>query len=254
MNSTPLMPFARTLQLIGPTAMERLSRSRVAVVGLGAVGSYATEALVRASIGEIHLFDHDVVGETNRNRQLFALTSTIGQPKVEVARQRLLDINPYCQVVARQEFVAPQEVDRLLDPTWDALVDAIDGVNAKVHLIAAAVRAGIPVVSSMGAAAKVNPYQVTSADLARTRVCPLAQVLRKRLRRLGITSGVRCVFSLESPQNTKPPLLGETAEQGVWGRPREPLGSISYLTGIFGLMVAAEVIRILAPEIFPPSP
>ncbi|MBZ4685796.1 MAG: UBA/THIF-type binding protein [Desulfomicrobiaceae bacterium] len=252
MNSTPLAPFARTLQLIGPSAMERLTRARVAVVGLGAVGSYATEALARAGIGELHLFDHDVVGESNRNRQLFALASTLGQPKAEVARRRVLDINPHCRVVARQEFVAPQEVARLLDPTWDALVDAIDGVNAKVHLIAAAVHAGIPVVSSMGAAAKVDPSQITTADLARTRVCPLAQVLRKRLRRLGIASGVRCVFSLEPPQNTNPPLLGETAEQGVCGRPREPLGSISYLTGIFGLMAAAEVIRILVPEIFPP--
>lgn len=248
------MPFARTLQLLGPQAMDRLRRARVAVVGLGAVGSYATEALARAGIGELHLFDHDQVGVTNRNRQLFALVSTEGQPKVEVARQRVLDINPECWVLAHQVFVAPETAAAFLDPRWDALIDAIDGVNAKVHLIAAAVGLGIPVVSSMGAAAKVDPTKIHVADLAKTRVCPLAQILRKRLRRLGIQSGVRCVFSTEVPHNTRPPLLGEEPERGAQGRPRTPLGSISYLTGIFGLLAAAEVIRILLPEVFAATP
>lgn len=247
-----LMPFARTLQLLGPAAMERLARARVAVVGLGAVGSYATEALARAGVGELHLFDHDTVGETNRNRQLLALTSTQGRPKAEVARQRVLDINPGCRVHAHQVFVAPEAAASFLDPSWDALVDAIDGVNAKVHLIAAAVGLGIPVVASMGAAAKLDPAQVQVADLAQTRVCPLAQILRKRLRRLGITSGVRCVFSTEPPR-ANPPLLGETPEAGIQGRPRAPLGSISYLTGMFGLLAAAEVVRLLVPEAFNPS-
>jgi tRNA A37 threonylcarbamoyladenosine dehydratase len=244
-----MMRFARTLQLLGHAAMDRLCRAQVAVVGLGAVGSYATEALARAGVGHLILCDHDVVGESNTNRQLYALGSTLGRPKVEVAAERVQDINPDCQVTARRIFVAPKQASTLLDPSWDALVDAIDGVNAKVHLIAAAVGLGIPVVSSMGAAAKLDPSCIRTADLSQTNVCPLAQILRKRLRRLGITQGVRCVFSTEKPQNTNPPLLGETPEYGTQGRPRQPLGSISYLTGMFGLMAAAEVLRILLPEI-----
>lgn len=240
-----MMRFARTLQLIGVDGFERLQGACVAVFGVGAVGSYAVEALARAGVGRLELFDHDIVSLSNINRQLLAVQSTLGRPKAIVARERVLDINPACTVNSHLVFVNGENVDAVLQPEFDVLVDAIDGVNAKVNLIVTARNAHLPVVSSMGAAAKMDPSQIMVADLAQTKVCPLAQVIRKRLRRRGIASGVRCVFSTEQAQNTKPSIMDEILEQDLGGRPREPLGSISYLTGIFGLFVASEVIRLL---------
>lgn len=239
------MRFARTMQLIGSEGVDRLQRSCVAVFGIGAVGSYAVEALARAGVGRLELFDHDIVSESNINRQLLAMYSTLGRYKAIVAKERVLDINPTCQVHSHVVFVNGDNLGEVLRPEFNVLVDAIDGVNAKVNLIVAARNAHLPVVSSMGAAAKMDPSQIMVGDLAETKVCPLAQIIRKRLRRRGITHGVRCVFSTEQAQNANPPIVEETPEQGPGGRPREPLGSISYITGMFGLFVAGEVIRLL---------
>lgn len=243
-----MMRFARTLQLIGEDGVARLRNATVAVFGLGAVGSFAVEGLARAGIGRLVFFDHDVVGESNLNRQLLALHSTMGRPKVEVARERVLDINPACRVDARQEFVDGGNVAALLGHGFDVVVDAIDGVNSKVNLLVAVRERGLPVVASMGAAAKLDPTKIQVDDISKSFMCPLAQIIRKRLRRRGVTSGVRCVFSTEVPRNKNAPVLGETPEQGVSGRPREPLGSICYLTGMFGLFVAAEVVRLLLTD------
>lgn len=240
-----MMRFARTMQLIGEDGLARLQGATVAVFGLGAVGSYVVEALARAGVGRLVLFDHDTVSLSNINRQLFALQSTVGRHKADVAKARVLDINPECRVDARIQFVDGENVAGLMDQSFDVVVDAIDGVNSKVNLIVAAREAGLPVVASMGAAAKLDPSRIKAADISKSYMCPLAQIIRKRLRRRGVTSGVRCVFSTEAAQNKNEPVIEEAPEQGVSGRPRAPIGSISYLTGMFGLYVAGEVLRIL---------
>ena len=238
-----MMRFARTMQLIGEEGLARLRGATVAVFGLGAVGSYVVEALARAGVGSLVLFDHDVVSASNINRQLFALHSTVGRPKAEVARARVLDINPDCAVEARIQFVDGENVAGLMEERFDVVVDAIDGVNSKVNLIVAAREKGLEVVASMGAAAKLDPSRIRAADISKSFMCPLAQIIRKRLRRRGVTSGVRCVFSTEAALNKNEPVIEEAPEQGVSGRPRAPIGSISYLTGMFGLYVASEVVR-----------
>jgi len=240
-----MMRFARTMQLIGEEGLARLQGGTVAVFGLGAVGSYVVEALARAGVGSLVLFDHDTVGLSNINRQLFALHSTVGRHKADVARERVLDINPDCRVEARVQFVDGDNVTGLMEPRFDVVVDAIDGVNSKVNLIVAAREADLPVVVSMGAAAKLDPSKILAADISKSFMCPLAQIIRKRLRRRGVTTGVRCVFSTEAALNKNAPVIDEGLEQGVSGRPRAPIGSISYLTGMFGLYVASEVVRVL---------
>jgi len=240
-----MMRFARTMQLIGEDGLARLQGSTVAVFGLGAVGSYVVEALARAGVGHLVLFDHDTVSLSNINRQLFALQSTVGLHKAEVAKARVLDINPGCDAVARVQFVDGDNVAGLLEPRFDVVVDAIDGVNSKVNLIVAAREKGLEVVASMGAAAKLDPSKIRTADISKSFMCPLAQIIRKRLRRRGVTSGVRCIFSTEAARNKNEPVIDEGLEQGVSGRPRAPIGSISYLTGMFGLFVASEVVRVL---------
>lgn len=244
-----MMRFARTMQLIGSEGLDCMQKAQVAVFGLGAVGSYVLEALARAGVGHFALFDHDTISLSNINRQLFALESTLGQYKTEVARLRVLDINPACQVKTHTVFVDGQTVEELLSPKISVVVDCIDGVNSKVNLIVAARQLGLPVVASMGAAAKIDPSKIQAADIFHSSVCPLALILRKRLRRRGISHGVRCVFSTEAPQNKNTPVLDEPLEANGNGRPRPPLGSIAYLTGMFGLYVAAEVIQLLlAPQ------
>jgi tRNA A37 threonylcarbamoyladenosine dehydratase len=250
-----MMRFARTMQLIGENGVNALQQSTVAVFGLGAVGSYVTEALARAGVGRLVLFDHDTVSLSNINRQLLALESTLGRFKAEVAKARVLDINPDCDVQAHVRFVDADNVSGLVSPDWDVVVDAIDGVNSKVNLIVAARALDLPVVASMGAAAKLDPSKIQIADISKSYMCPLAQIIRKRLRRRGITTGVRCVFSTETARNKNEPVVDEAPEQGRSGRPRQPIGSISYLTGIFGLNAAAEVIHLLLDKSasFPPA-
>jgi tRNA A37 threonylcarbamoyladenosine dehydratase len=240
-----MIRFARTMQLVGEEGLARLQGATVAVFGLGAVGSYVVEALARAGVGSLVLFDHDTMSLSNINRQLFALESTVGLYKAEVAKARVLDINPACTVEARMVFVNGENVAGLLEPRFDAVVDAIDGVNSKVNLIVAAREMGLPVVASMGAAAKLDPSKIKAADIFTSVMCPLARIIRKRLRRRGVTGGVRCVFSTECARNTNDPVIEEAPEQGVSGRPRAPIGSISYLTGMFGLFVAGEIVRTL---------
>lgn len=236
--------FSRTEQLIGKEALECLRAARVAVFGLGAVGSYAVEALARAGVGYLRLVDCDCVRLSNLNRQLYALESTLNKPKAEVARERVLDINPECMVDARQEFVSKKTIGKLLAKPLDVLVDAIDSLTPKVELVAAAVQAGLPIVSCMGAATRMDPAAIRLGDISETDVCPLARLVRKRLRRKGITTGIRCVFSIEEPRNKTAP-LGDDESSFSQGRIRRPIGSFSYMTGIFGLLAAGEVIKMI---------
>lgn len=240
--------FARTEQLLGTEACERLASARVAVFGLGGVGAFACEALARAGVGHLRVVDHDCVHPTNLNRQLLALRSTLGRPKVEVAAERLRDINPECDVDARRAFINGDSVAELLEPPLDVLVDAIDSVNAKAGLIQAAVERGLPIVSSMGAGGRRDGGRILAGDLSETCVCPLAAMIRKRLRRRGITTGVRCVYSVEPCLNTLPHDARDEDAQDGPGRKRTPLGTVSYLPGLFGLRVAEEVLRVLLED------
>ena len=237
--------FARTEQLLGPEGFHRLQHSRVAICGLGGVGSFACEALARAGVGHLRLVDHDLVNPTNLNRQLLALRSTLGLPKVEVAAARVLDINPECQVDARRAFLNNDTVAELLLPRVDLVIDAIDSVNAKCALLQAAVEGGLPIVSSMGAGGRFDGGQVFTGDLSETRQCPLASVIRQRMGRRGIRRGVRCVYSLEPCRNDLAPNPLDVEVHDGPGRPRTPLGTLSYMPAIFGLRVAQEAIRLL---------
>lgn len=235
--------FSRSELLLGEAALQRLREARVTVFGMGGVGSFVVEALARAGVGHLRLVDHDVVSGSNLNRQIFALRSTLGRAKVEVARDRVLDINPECRVEDLRVFVRAESIPALLEPTPDAVVDAIDSVGCKVALLKAAFERRIPTFSSMGAGGRVSSDQVKVADLSRTRMCKLAFTVRKNLRKAGITKGIRCVYSLEPAKPAPPPNPLDVVPHEGPGRPRRPLGTISYMPAVLGLKLAEEVLR-----------
>ena len=237
--------FSRTELLLGADAVKRLASSRVLVAGLGAVGSYAVEGLARAGVGELRLVDFDVVQPSNINRQLYAMDSTVGQPKVELAGKRVLDINPDCRVEALRVFIDEETLPGLLEGPPDVVIDAIDSLNPKVNLLVAATGTAAQVISSMGAASRTDPSCVRVGDLWSSRGCPLARLIRKRLRRRGCERPIRCVYSTEPPARVKPNDGNDAQAQPEHfhrGRPRRPLGSFSCLTGMFGLMAASEAV------------
>lgn len=228
----PVAIFSRSQRLLGDDAMARLAAARVAVFGIGGVGSFAVEALARAGIGSLTLVDKDVVDETNINRQLIALHSTIGRPKVEVARARVLDINPQIDVEARQLFFLPGQAENPHLDAFDYVIDAIDTVTAKIALVEEAWHFGTPIVSAMGAGNKLDPGRFEVADLFSTSVCPLCKVMRRELKTRGIPS-LTVVYSRETPLT---PLSGDV---------RVP-GSVSFVPPVAGMMLAGVVIRALA--------
>ena len=237
--------FSRSELLLGEAALGRLRASRVTVFGLGGVGSFAVEALARAGVGHLRLVDHDVVGPSNLNRQLFALRSTIGQPKAEVAAARVRDINPDCEVDPRVIFIHTDTLPGLLDPRPDVIIDAIDSLTCKVALLRIAHEQGIPIISAMGAGGRTDSSQLFVGDLSETRLCPLAAKVRKELRKAGISTGIRCVYSLEPADNKRPANPLDIEPHRGPGRARRPVGTISYMPGIVGLKVAEEVLRML---------
>jgi tRNA A37 threonylcarbamoyladenosine dehydratase len=240
--------FSRTELLLGTAACARLRKARVAIFGLGAVGAYALEALARSGVGFFRLIDFDIIRDTNFNRQLLALSATLGMRKVDAAAQRAHEINPAAEIDVRPEFVDAKNAPALLAGQLDVVIDAIDSLSPKVALIHAVKQAGIPLISSMGAATRIDPLAVRAGDIGQVRGCPLARFVRKRLRRLGIHDGVRCIYSVEPARSMaqKPPEEKEFYERG---RIRRPLGSLSYVTGMFGLTAAAEAMRVLLPEL-----
>jgi len=218
--------LSRTEQLIGVEGVLKLKNSRVAVFGIGGVGSYVVEALARAGVGALDLIDNDTVAESNRNRQLIALRSTLGMPKVEVAKERILDINPDCSVNIYQRFYLPEEADHFPFADFDYIVDAIDTVKAKISLVEEAKKANVPIICSMGTGNKLDPTRFEVADISKTSVCPLAKVMRTELRKRGINH-VKVVYSKEEPLN-----VGN----------RTP-ASISFVPSAAGLIIAGQVIR-----------
>ena len=228
----------RTLLLMGEEDLQKLADSVVAVIGLGGVGAYAAEMLVRAGVGHMILLDSDSVSESNKNRQLLALDSSIGRKKVEVMAERLKDINPSLELTLIDEYLTQENVEALLSPYRpDYLVDAIDTLTPKLYLINYCVNAGIPLVSSMGSGAKYDATKVRLTDLSKSRNCPLAYIVRKKLRKMGIEKGFLVVYSEELPdENAIVETRGETNK-------KSQVGTISYLPAVFGCVCAQAAVR-----------
>jgi tRNA A37 threonylcarbamoyladenosine dehydratase len=209
----------------------------VLVAGLGGVGAYAAEQLVRAGVGQLTVVDGDKVNPTNRNRQLPALISTTGRPKTEVMAERLLDINPDLKLIVIQEYIKDQRMIDILEAGYDYVVDAIDTLSPKVYLIYHTMRLGMPLISSMGAGGKFDPSQVKVVDISQTNNCKLAYYMRKRLHKLGIWSGFKAVFSAEEVSRQSVELSeGEINKKST-------VGTISYMPAIFGCFCAAGVLE-----------
>ena len=236
--------FTRTRLLVGEEAFARLSAAHVAVIGLGAVGGYAVEGLARAGIGKLTIVDFDTIQLSNINRQLYALESTIGQAKSAVAGSRVLEINPSCEVRPMQLFADSTSILAVLEEKPDILIDAIDSLNPKIQVMTASFNHGVPTLSSMGAALRTDPSQIRIDDISRTKNCPLARRVRKRLRGNNIEKGITCVYSTETVSfDYRPPeKQSEQFPCSDRGRTRRTLGSLPTLTAIFGLMLANEAI------------
>ena len=219
--------FSRTGMIIGEAAVERLSQSSVIVLGIGGVGSYVVEGLARAGIGRLALVDRDVVDVTNINRQLPALHSTVGRPKAAVMAERVMDINPGCHITAAECFFMPDNAGDFDFTKYDYVVDAIDNITGKLTIIEKAYKEGVPVISSMGPGNKLDPSLFRITSIEKTKVCPLAKVMRRELKKRNIR-GVKVIYSEEEP------IKHEEA--------RTP-GSISFVPSVAGLMIAGEVVR-----------
>lgn len=233
----------RTELLIKENGIEKLQKANVLVVGLGGVGSFAAEFLARAGIGKITIVDGDVVDITNVNRQLPALHSTIGKPKVEIVGDRMLDINPNLELTRINEFLVPETVEQVIDSQkFNYILDCIDSVTPKIALIRIAKRRKIKVVSCMGAGGKTDPSKVMVRDISKTYNCYLAKNVRKRLKKEKINKGIRCVFSNEIQDEDSLKMTDGTNFK------RSFYGTISFMPAIFGLYAAAEVINYLIKE------
>ena len=233
----------RTELLLGAEKLAMLRRAHVLVVGLGGVGAYAAEMIARAGVGRLTLADADTVNPTNINRQLVALRSTVGRPKAEVLAERLRDIDPEIGLTIVNRYIKDEETYTLLDAArYDYVVDAIDTLSPKLALIAAALERGYPLVSSMGAGAKMDPTKLEIADISRTHHCPLAHMLRKRLHKIGIRQGFQAVFSPEPIREGAMVLCEEPNK-------KSNMGTISYIPALFGIGCASVVVRGLIGEL-----
>ena len=229
--------FLRTEMLLGTQALDRLQSARVAVFGLGGVGGYAVEALARSGVGSLDLIDNDTVSVSNLNRQILATHSTVGMQKVDAARQRVLDINPECQVRTYPVFYTPETADSFDFTQYDYIVDAIDTVTGKLELIARCKAAGTPIISAMGTGNKLDPTKLEVTDLAKTTMCPLARVMRRELAKRGIRH-LKVVYSQEEALTP----TGWEEEAAALGKRQIP-GSVAFVPGAAGLLLAGEVIR-----------
>ena len=232
--------FFRTAMLLGEDAVTKLNHARVAVFGIGGVGGYTVEALARAGIGAIDLIDSDSVSLSNINRQLLATHSTLGMPKVEAGKRRILDINPEAKVTVFPCFYNAETADSFDFTNYDYIVDAIDSVSSKLLMIQKAREAGTPIISCMGTGNKLDPSRFEVADISKTSICPLARVMRKELGKRGIKH-LKVVYSKE--EALKP--SGAEAEMAATGKRQIP-GSVSFVPGAAGLLLAGEVIKDIA--------
>lgn len=228
------MPFSRTELLLGAAAMERLRASHVLIFGVGGVGGYAVEALARSGVGALTLVDADTVALSNLNRQIIALRSTVGQLKVDVAAQRIHDINPDCQVTTKPMFYLPENADQIPLQQYDYVIDCVDTITAKLEIIRRCHAAGVRLISSMGAANKLDPTRFRVADISQTSIDPLARILRKKLRKEGIHH-LKVVYSEEAPI-VAPAAITESSD-------RPTLASVAFVPPAAGLAIAAEVVK-----------
>lgn len=235
--------FSRTEILLGEKAMEKLAQARVAVFGIGGVGGHVVEALVRSGVGAIDIIDNDDVSLTNINRQIIATHKTIGRPKVEVMKERILDINPDCKVEVHQCFYLPENKDLFDFTKYSYVVDAVDTVAAKIQLVLEAEEKRVPIISSMGAGNKLNPAEFEVADIYKTSVCPLAKVMRKELKNRGIKK-LKVVYSKEEPRKGAKANTMETLSSGKRSVP----GSTAFVPSVAGLIIASEVIKDLVKD------
>ena len=229
--------FTRTALLLGEEAIVKLSRSRVAVFGIGGVGGYAVEALARSGVGAFELIDRDVVSESNLNRQIIATHKTIGRGKTEVMEERIHDINPDAQVTQHRCFYLPETSDQFDFSQYDYIIDAVDTITAKIEIILRAQQAGVPVISSMGAGNKLDPSKFEVADIYKTSVDPLARVMRRELKKRGVRK-LKVVYSKEEP--IRP--LGRIEADPEAGRKDVP-GSAVFTPAAAGLLIASEVVK-----------
>lgn len=240
-----LNQFSRTRILLGNEALEKLADSRVAVFGVGGVGSYAAEALVRCGIGHFVLVDNDEISITNVNRQIHATMQTVGRCKTRVMAERMRSINPAVEIQEINEFYLPENHDLFFEGRIDYIVDAIDTVKSKIDLILEADRRQIPIISSMGAGNKLNPAELEVSDIYSTSVCPLARALRQKLKKLGIRK-LKVVYSREEP--LKPLVLEGHTEEPSGSRHTLP-GSVSFVPSVAGLIAASEVVKDLVGRV-----
>ncbi len=232
--------FFRTQMLLGTEALERLQKARVAVFGIGGVGGYTVEALARSGIGQIDLIDNDEVSVSNINRQILATHSTVGLPKVEAAKRRILDINPDCIVLCHQVFYTPETAGQFDFSQYDYIVDAIDTVTGKLALAERAAAAGTPIISCMGTGNKLDAAAFEVADISKTSMCPLARIMRKELGKRGIKH-LKVVYSKEEALTP----TGWEEEAAALGKRQIP-GSVAFVPGTAGLILAGEVIKDIA--------
>ena len=228
--------FARTELLVGKHAIDILRARTVAVFGVGGVGSYSAEALARSGVGRLVLIDHDLICESNVNRQVHALSSTIGLPKVEVMRNRIMDINPNAVVETKQIFYLPGSED--ISWEYDYVIDAVDTMTAKLDIVVEAKKRGIPVISAMGAGNKLDPTRFEIADISETSICPLAKIMRRELKKRGIES-LKVVYTKE------PPIAAVESRREESNANRPPPGSIAFVPPVMGLIMAGEVVKYL---------
>lgn len=233
--------WIRTVLLIGKEGLERLQNTRVAVFGIGGVGGFSVEALARAGIGKLDLIDNDIIMPSNINRQIIATQSSIGRYKVDVMKERVLDINPECEVKVYTEFYLPENKNRFDFSLYDYVVDAIDTVTGKIGLVLQAQEVNTPIISSMGAGNKLDPTRFEVTDIYKTSICPLARVMRRELKKRGVKK-LKVVYSKEEaviPYQIEE----ENRKESPKHRKRQIPGSISFVPSVVGLMIAGEIVQ-----------
>ncbi len=240
-----LHQFSRNELAVGKEGIDKLRNSTVAILGIGGVGSFTAEALARTAVGRIILIDKDVVDITNINRQIHALVSTVGQPKADLMRDRILQINPACDVISLRMFYTEETYEQVFAYPIDYFVDASDTISYKIHLIQQCLERKIPVISSMGAANKMDPTRFQVADISKTSMDPIARVVRQKLRKLGIKKGVKVVFSTEEPMKTREDVVQRIVPENApeIRKAQNPPSSNAFVPSVAGLIMAGVVVN-----------
>lgn len=228
--------FIRTEMVVGSEGMEKLKKSHVAVFGIGGVGSFSTESLARAGVGELTLIDFDTVDISNLNRQIHALTDTVGMSKVELMRDRILQINPDCKVTIYDSLFNAETVDDIFNPDWDYVIDAIDMVSSKILLVETCVKHDVRIMASMGTGNKMDPTKFEVTDIFKTSMCPLAKVMRRELKRRGVKK-LKVVYSTEEAVTPLPLVVNKDNPR------KQTPGSISFVPSVAGLIITSEVVK-----------